>query len=126
MATMTTMPSTPQHAPTSTGRRLSMDQGRPTEKPKKERFKGLKDRFRSNKHDENKGQDVNNDQTSEKDQNEINATRGDELPTSLNMVRLKNCPNSPNHLTISDPDEKWFLASKRRGIKSGQAFLSSE
>jgi hypothetical protein len=83
---MATMPSIPQHAPTSTGRRPSMDQVRPTEKPKKERFKGLKDRFRPSKHDENKGQDVNNDQASEKDQNEINATRGDELPTSLNMV----------------------------------------
>jgi len=84
--TMATMFYTPQHAPTNTGRRSSMDQGRPTEKPKKERFKVLKDRFRSSKHDENKGQDVNNDQTSEKDQNEINATRGDELPASPNMV----------------------------------------
>jgi hypothetical protein len=86
---MSTKPFPPHNRPTSTGRRQSMDQGRPAEKPKTSRLKrfGV---FRSGKHDENKEQDVGSDNTAEKAPNDNDPTSRGELNTNPNKVRLGN------------------------------------
>jgi hypothetical protein len=86
----------PQPGPVGTGRRPSMDQGRPTEKPKNSRLRGIGRVFRSNKNDESKGLDLSSDNTSENAPNEINPTSGEELNTKSNTVRTRNYPIPPS------------------------------
>lgn len=124
--TMSTMPQTPPRWPITAGRRSSVDQGRPAEKPKSSKSKVIKQFFRSSKQDENKGDEAGRDSTPENAPNENKPAIGEKLNTNQNTVRSRNHQNPPSILTRSGFQEPRFPAFKRSDMGPTQAIVSSQ